>query len=90
MPSLILSEIPLEQLLDQLKQVVRLELGNTAPGTPAISKPVTTKELCEFLDVTEPTVKRWRDKGVIPFMQIGSAVRFNLNDVLKALEVKNK
>jgi excisionase family DNA binding protein len=53
-------------------------------------QPVTTKQLCEFLGITEPTVIRWRKKGKIPFMQIGSAVRFNLPAVISALEVKRK
>lgn len=43
-------------------------------------------EMCLFLDITEPTIIRWRKKGVIPFMQIGSAIRYDVNAVLKALE----
>lgn len=50
-----------------------------------MERPITTKELCEYLGVTEPTVLRWRNKGKIPFFTIGSAVRFNLAEVLKAL-----
>ena len=53
-------------------------------------KPVTTKELCSFLGITEPTVIRWRKKGKIPFIQIGSAIRFNLSAVVQALEVTKK
>ncbi len=53
-------------------------------------QPITTKELCEFLGITEPTVIRWRKKGKIPFMQIGSSIRFDLTAVLAALEVKSK
>jgi len=53
-------------------------------------QPITTKQLCDFLGVTEPTIIRWRKKGKIPFMQIGSAVRFNLPAVISALEVKKK
>ena len=48
-------------------------------------KPINTKELCAFLGITVPTVIRWRKKKKIPFFQIGSAVRFNLKDVLKSL-----
>ena len=48
-------------------------------------KPITTKELCAFLGITEPTVIRWRKKKKIPFFRIGSAIRFNLKDVLISL-----
>ena len=48
---------------------------------------IDTKELCIRLNITEPTVIRWRKKGKIPFLQIGSAIRFNYYNVLGALEV---
>lgn len=48
---------------------------------------IDTKELCIRLNITEPTVIRWRKKGKIPFLQIGSAVRFNYSNVISALEV---
>jgi excisionase family DNA binding protein len=54
-------------------------------------QPITTKQLCEFLGITEPTVIRWRKKGKIPFLQIGSSIRFKLSSVIASLEVgKNK
>ena len=88
MDNLIFSQIPLSDLLDQVKQAVREEMAlNMASTTPEgnNARPLTTRELCEYLRVTEPTIIRWRQKGKIPFYNIGSAVRFNLNDVLKAL-----
>lgn len=53
-------------------------------------QPITTKQLCDFLGITEPTVIRWRKKGKIPFLQIGSSIRFNLTSVITALEVSKK
>ncbi len=81
----------------EVRQLFREELetyfGNVNQNNVEPSKneqPVTTKQLCDFLGVTVPTVIRWRKRGKIPFMQIGSAVRFNLPAVLSALEVKKK
>jgi len=78
---------------DDLRQLIRDELNSLAPkketDKPALP-PITTKQLCEFLGVTEPTIIRWRNKGKIPFMQIGSSIRFNLPAVVSALEVKKK
>ena len=81
----------------EVRQLFREELetyfGNSNQNTQIPlrdEQPVTTKQLCDFLSVTEPTIIRWRKKGKIPFMQIGSAVRFNLPAVISALEVKRK
>ena len=78
---------------DELRQLIRDELNSLAQKKEIdkpVLPPITTKQLCDFLGVTEPTIIRWRKKGKIPFMQIGSAVRFNLSAVISALEVKKK
>lgn len=54
------------------------------------SKPLTTKELCEHLRVSEPTIIRWRKKKVIPYFTIGTAVRYHLGEVIAALEAKKE
>ena len=92
MDNLILSQIPVEDLIALIKTAVREEI---AAGHPTVDpfnaeKPITTKELCKYLGVTEPTILRWRKKGKIPFFCIGSAVRFRKNEVIKALEKKGR
>ena len=64
------------------------ELLTKLPSTPAPTKgkAITTKELCEALKVTEPTIIRWRNKGKIPFMRIGVSYRYDVEAVLKAIE----
>jgi excisionase family DNA binding protein len=52
--------------------------------------PITTKQLCQFLGITEPTVIRWRKKGKIPYIQIGSALRYDKEAVLLALSENKK
>jgi excisionase family DNA binding protein len=79
-----------EELKEMIKQAV-VEALATMPqpqNKPAEIPPITTKELCKFLNITTPTVIRWRKKGKIPFINIGSAIRFNLTDVMSALEKK--
>ena len=51
-------------------------------------QPITTKEICNFLGITEPTIIRWRKKGKIPFLQVGSRILYQKSAVLKALENK--
>ena len=81
----------------EVRQLFRQELetyfethSQNLTSKPQNEQPINTKELINFLDITEPTLIRWRKKGKIPFMQIGSAVRFNLPAVVAALEVKKK
>ena len=78
---------------EDLRQLIRDELTNlpTNKETSKITQqPLTTKQLCEFLGITEPTVIRWRKKGKIPFMQIGSALRYDKEAVIKAISEKKK
>ena len=81
----------LQELIDNSVRLAFERLNTASTGTQDKNEqPVTTKQLCEFLGITEPTVIRWRKKGKIPFMQIGSAIRFNLSAVVSALEVKKR
>lgn len=73
-----------QALFEEVKSL-RKELETKGQIEPA-QKPISTAELCQFLNVTEPTVIRWRKKGKIPFYTIGSAVRYNLQKVVDALE----
>lgn len=76
--------------VEDLRQIIREELINNKPDKiePKVSvKPISQKELCSFLGLSEPTVIRWRSKGRIPYIQIGPSIRYNLDDVIKSLEV---
>jgi len=82
---------------DDLQQVMNLAVSNAFASINTESynqsekiEIIDTRELCNRLRITEPTVIRWRKKGKIPFMQIGSSVRFNYHKVLEALESTHK
>ena len=88
MDKIILSPIELSELLDSFRGIIKEEIAANATlisGEGVNTPPLTTKELCDYLRVTEPTIIRWKQKGKIPFYSIGSSVRFNLKEVLKAL-----
>ncbi|HEY0055410.1 MAG TPA: helix-turn-helix domain-containing protein [Pedobacter sp.] len=76
---------------EDLRQIIRQEIGGVKPSEPKPEPKLTgQKELCAFLNLSEPTIIRWRQKGKIPYLQIGSAIRYDLNAVVSALEVGNK
>ena len=80
--------IPKGELIDLLKQAIEEVLNNRETPkqeTKDTEQPITQKELCTFLNVTEQTIIRYKKNKKIPFYQIGSSVRFNLSAVLKAL-----
>lgn len=46
------------------------------------------KILMQRLNISEPTLIRWRKKLKIPFLQIGTSIRYDWIKVLNALEKK--
>lgn len=92
MDNIILSQIPVDDLLSLVKQAVREEInGNISTEKKSVNEPpVTTKQLCKYLGISEPTAIRWRQKGKIPFFQIGSAVRYDKNEVMEALRINKQ
>lgn len=51
-------------------------------------KIVDDKFLSNEFEVTRQTLARWRKQGRIPFIQVGSIIRYDLNKVIEALESK--
>jgi excisionase family DNA binding protein len=79
---------------EDLRRIIREE-NNASKSTETAKsenpqKLHSQKETCRFIGITEPTIIRWRKKGKIPFKQLGASIRYNLNDVIEALEAKNK
>jgi excisionase family DNA binding protein len=84
---------PFEIIDTRLSTIENLLTELTQSGTPGsnylpANKPSTQQEITAFLGVTEATIIRWRKKGKIPFMQIGSRVLYDKNKVVEALEKK--
>ncbi|MBC7745671.1 MAG: helix-turn-helix domain-containing protein [Flavobacterium sp.] len=56
-----------------------------------IAKPIDLvdgEQLSKKLGITIQTLIRWRQKGKIPFLQVGKSIRYDLNKVLESLEKK--
>ena len=78
----------ISELLDKVGNLERI-MGNPVKSE---SKPeiITGEDLCKKLDITIQTLIRWRQKGKIPYLQIGSSIRYDLNKVLDAIEIGKK
>lgn len=62
-----------------------LEVLETQTNNPRVEI-VSGDVLCERFNVTRQTLGRWRDQGRIPFIQVGSIVRYDFLKVINALE----
>lgn len=81
------------QIKEEIRELVRLEIAasivpQTEQAPPVPADIVNQRGICERFDLSEPTVIRWRNKGKIPFMRIGSAIRYDVNAVAQALSAK--
>ena len=50
------------------------------------TKWLTNKEASGLLQVTARTMQNYRDKGIIPFSQVGSKIYYKVSDLEKHLE----
>ena len=78
-----------DELCDLIRSAVKQEMCDLLPQVVKNKGvPISRRELMNRLNVSEPTLIRWERKGVIPSLRIGSAVRYDLNAVVEALEKK--
>jgi hypothetical protein len=49
---------------------------------------INSRELSQKLGISIPTLFRWRKKGKIPYLRVGKSIKYNLGDVIKAIEVR--
>lgn len=53
-----------------------------------IKRLLTTKEAAEVLNLSEQTLRNWRSTGLVkvPYVELGSAVRYRVSDLEKYIE----
>ncbi|MCS5491764.1 helix-turn-helix domain-containing protein [Algoriphagus limi] len=85
---------PFEILDERLANIEGLLIELKHPETSKTETPtktiLDTDELGAKLGVTRPTISRWRKENRIPFIQVGSVIRYDLEKVLEALENKKR
>lgn len=52
--------------------------------------PITSKELCQALNISLPTLLQHRNSGKIPYLKLGGRILYKKSSVLAALEGKSK
>lgn len=82
---------PFDELAAQIQEIKTLLTQNAGNGIiQPTEQPVTTEELCKFLQISEPSLARLKARGKIPYLQLGGLIRYDKAAVVKALEKKEK
>lgn len=77
---------PFDLILAELQDLKAIVSNQPKVGGDQVPEVIDGKELCKRLDISEPTLIRWRQKGKIPSFRIGTSVRYNWPAVVKHLE----
>lgn len=79
-----------EEMQNLFNDAVDNAFKNRTPEPTIAPTIVDGEELSKKLGITIQTLIRWREKGKFPFLKVGSLFRYDLNAVLKELEVDHK
>lgn len=84
---IVLSPIPLPDLLGEITKAVRSELDARAPTTaPPAEELLTRDQAAQLLGITMPTLREYTRRGYVTGYRIGTRVRYKRNEVLDSLQ----
>lgn len=87
---------PYEHLNNQMVEVksnlstLAIKLDHFFSASTSPIDLIDGEELRRRIDISETTLKRYRDQGRIPYVLIGSQYRYNYPEVVKALTVSKR
>ena len=80
---------PFDQLLQKLEEIDAKISNIPQAATLVPPEIIDSKELCKRLNLSDETVMKWRKKKKIPYIRIGTSVRYNWPAVIEFLENKS-
>jgi len=90
MDKVILSPIPMDELLQQLREIVREEIAaaklSQQPNDTKVSY-LSRKELAEKYHITLPTLSSWTKLGKVKAYRIGRRVLYKEQEVDQSLKL---
>lgn len=91
MEEVVFVQIKLSDLQDMIKKAVddgiRDSFEKFQNPDPIL---IDTDELCARFGITPVTLQKWRDRKEIPYIQLGSVIRYDYHKILKVKETKRK
>ena len=76
--------IIIEEVLAKLTIIEEKIANLTINGEKCAKLIINAEELAKLLNVHPVTIRKWVASNKIPYYRIGSAIRFNLDEVLEA------
>lgn len=84
------SEIDIKKIvIDIVNELIKNEQLTVEAEKPE-ERLLTSAETCKFLRCSKPTLHRMKKSGTIPFVRIGSNIRYKQTDLEKLIETKGK
>jgi excisionase family DNA binding protein len=89
MQTIITQGVAYQQLLDDMRAMIRHEMTQAQPAVGTAQQPLTdelltVQQAANLLDVCVATVHEWKRRGVLAFRKIGGRTYLNRADVLAA------
>jgi excisionase family DNA binding protein len=89
MQSIITQGVAYQQLLDDVRALIRHEMSQAQPTggiaqQPAADELLTVQQAAELLDVCVATVHEWKRRGILAYRKIGGRAYLNRAEVLAA------
>ncbi len=85
MEKLILSEVDYKELQSKLEKITS-QLDNLGKQNPLTERWLDNQDVCTILKISSRTLQNYRDKGILPFSQIGNKIYYKASDIEKHLE----
>jgi hypothetical protein len=91
MEQILLSPIPLEELFEKFKALIRAELQSELQLNEA-EKLVSPSEVCAMFQpkISKPTLTKWTNDGRLKMYRIGSRTFYKKGEVLEAAKTMKK
>lgn len=84
------SEIDIKKIvIDIVNELIKNE-QLTVEAEKTEERLLTSAETCKFLRCSKPTLHRWKMAGIVPFVRLGSNIRYRESDLQQLIERKGK
>jgi len=85
MEAIILSSEQFDKLVSQI-EILNERVEKINRKDPLEDRWLDIQDVCELLHISKRTLQSYRDKGILPFSQIGAKIYYKASDIQKHLD----
>lgn len=86
--------IPQEHITDAIGDIIEKKFAHLLPSVYENKKEeeelLTIKQMALFFQVSETSIHKWKNDGILPYIKVMSRIRFKKSEVLKLYEKRKK